>query len=86
MEGDTGGCTLWPEPGRSEFCQASAAGSGRRPGSAGGVADAGEILFAPIRETIQKRAMTIQKNAVEIVPAKLGNTAGVIGASLLINS
>ena len=52
----------------------------------GGVADAGEILFAPIRETIQKRAMTIQKNAVEIVPAKLGNTAGVIGASLLINS
>ena len=50
----------------------------------GGVADAGDILFAPIRETIQKRAMTIQKEAVEIVPAQLGNTAGVIGASLLI--
>ncbi len=29
--------------------------------------------------------MTIQKEAVEIVPAQLGNTAGVIGASLLIN-
>ena len=52
----------------------------------GGVAEAGDILFDPIKETIQKRAMTIQKEAVEIVPAQLGNTAGVIGASLLINS
>ncbi len=50
----------------------------------GGVAEAGDILFDPIRETIQKRAMRIQREAVEIVPAQLGNTAGVIGASLLI--
>ena len=50
----------------------------------GGVAEAGDILLEPIRETIQKRAMTIQKEAVKIVPAQLGNTAGVIGASLLI--
>ena len=52
----------------------------------GGVAAAGDILFDPIKETIAKRAMTIQKQAVEIVPAQLGNNAGVIGASLLINS
>lgn len=52
----------------------------------GGVAEAGDILLEPIRQTIQKRAMTIQKGAVEIVPAQLGNNAGVIGASLLINS
>lgn len=52
----------------------------------GGVADAGEILFGPIRETIAKRAMPIQAASVEIVPAELGNTAGVIGASLLIES
>jgi len=52
----------------------------------GGVADAGEILLGPIKETILKRAMPISGNAVEIVPAKLGNTAGVIGASLLIDS
>ena len=52
----------------------------------GGVADAGEILLNPIRETISKRAMPIQANSVEIVPAQLGNTAGVIGASLLIES
>ena len=52
----------------------------------GGVAEAGDILFNPIKETIQKRAMAIQREAVQIVPAQLGNTAGVIGASLLINS
>ena len=52
----------------------------------GGVADAGEILLNPIRETILKRAMPIQAKSVEIVPAQLGNTAGVIGASLLIES
>ena len=52
----------------------------------GGVAAAGDLLFDPIKETIAKRAMTIQKEAVEIVPAQLGNNAGVIGASLLINS
>lgn len=52
----------------------------------GGVADAGEILLDPIRETIKKRAMSVAGSAVEVVPAKLGNTAGVIGASILIES
>ena len=52
----------------------------------GGVADAGEILLEPIRKTILDRAMPIQAAAVEVVPAQLANTAGVIGASLLINS
>lgn len=52
----------------------------------GGVADAGELLFAPIREAIAKRAMPIQGGAVEVVHAELGNTAGVIGASLLIEN
>ena len=52
----------------------------------GGVADAGDILFDPIKDTVARRAMPIQREAVEIVHAKLGNTAGVIGASLLIES
>jgi len=52
----------------------------------GGVAEAGDILLEPIRKTIAKRAMPIQAAAVEVVPAQLGNSAGVIGASLLINS
>lgn len=51
----------------------------------GGVADAGEILLEPIRKTILDRAMPIQAQSVKIVPAQLANTAGVIGASLLIN-
>jgi len=52
----------------------------------GGVADAGDIIFNPIRETIAKRAMPISASAVEILPAALGNLAGVIGASMLIDS
>lgn len=52
----------------------------------GGVAAAGDILLTPIKETLVKRAMPISGAAVEVVPAQLGNTAGVIGASLLINS
>ncbi len=52
----------------------------------GGVADAGDILLDPIKETIKKRAMVVAGSAVEVVPAQLGNTAGVIGASLLIES
>lgn len=52
----------------------------------GGVADAGDILLEPIVNAIKDRAMPIQAEAVQVVPAKLANTAGVIGASLLINS
>ena len=52
----------------------------------GGVADAGDFLLAPLTETLKKRAMKIAGSAVEVVPAQLGNTAGVIGASLLIES
>lgn len=52
----------------------------------GGVADAGDLLFDPIKETLKKRTMPIQGAAVEVVHAELGNTAGVIGASLLIEN
>ena len=52
----------------------------------GGVADAGDLLFNPIKETLKKRTMPIQGAAVEVVHAELGNTAGVIGASLLIEN
>lgn len=52
----------------------------------GGVADAGDLLFNPIKRTIADRAMPIQAKAVQVVHAQLGNTAGVIGASLLIEN
>ena len=50
----------------------------------GGVAECGDLLLDPIRRTINDRAMEVQREAVEIVPAELGNSAGVIGASMLV--
>ncbi len=52
----------------------------------GGVADAGDLLLEPLRKTLKDRAMPIQGAAVEVVPAQLGNTAGIIGSSLLIEN
>lgn len=52
----------------------------------GGVADAGDILFDPLIKTLKDRAMPIQGSAVTVVPAQLGNKAGLIGASLLIDN
>jgi len=50
----------------------------------GGVAEAGDLLLDPIRRTIKERAMVVAGSAVQIVPAQLGNSAGVIGASMLV--
>jgi len=50
----------------------------------GGVANAGRILFDSIRDTIKQRAMAIQARHVKILKAKLGNSAGLIGAALLV--
>ncbi len=48
----------------------------------GGVAAAGELLFAPIRSEIARRVRTTSPDAVEIVPAELGVWAGAIGAAI----
>ncbi|EST25124.1 ROK family protein [Streptomyces niveus] len=47
----------------------------------GGLAEAGETLFTPLRVAVKERA-TFQK-LPEIVPAALGDTAGCLGAGLL---
>ncbi|MER0447298.1 ROK family protein [Streptomyces sp. Edi4] len=47
----------------------------------GGLAEAGETLFVPLRAAVQER-VTFQK-LPEIVPAALGDTAGCLGAGLL---
>jgi len=49
----------------------------------GGVAEAGELVFGPIRKTVKRRAMPVPGRAVRILKAKLGNDAGVIGAAAL---
>jgi len=50
----------------------------------GGVAKAGEFLFGQIREAYFKHALEAASKGVEIVPAELGNDAGVVGAAGLI--
>ena len=47
---------------------------------AGGVTQAGDHLFVPLRAEIRRRAFRSAEEACEIVPAKLLGTAGVIGA------
>ena len=47
----------------------------------GGVAQAGELLLAPIRRTLQERVMVIPIQQVEVVPSQLGDNAGVIGVA-----
>jgi len=47
----------------------------------GGVSLAGEFLFKPVRELVREKSFF--KIYHEIVPAQLGNTAGMIGAALL---
>jgi glucokinase len=47
---------------------------------AGGVAQAGEELFAPLRAEVRRRAFKPAVEACRIVPGALGGSAGVVGA------
>jgi glucokinase len=49
----------------------------------GGVGSAGEYLFGPIRKVIEERTMKIFHEGMAIVPAMLGNDAGMIGSAAL---
>ena len=48
----------------------------------GGISKAGRWLFIPLRKTVRQRAMR-GPGKVEIVPARLGSSAGMIGAAFL---
>ncbi len=50
----------------------------------GGVSKAGDALFVPLREAFCRVAQKNAREGVEILPAKLGNRAGFIGAAGLI--
>lgn len=47
---------------------------------AGGVTQAGEALFGPLRTEVRRRAFKSVSNACRIVPGTLPGTAGVVGA------
>jgi len=48
----------------------------------GGVAVAGDLLFAPIRAEIARRVTMTVIDGLEVVPAELGTWAGSIGAAV----
>lgn len=49
----------------------------------GGIAKAGDLLFAPIRRTLRERTMPVFYENLQIVPAQLGNDAGIIGSAAI---
>jgi glucokinase len=48
----------------------------------GGVAEAGELLLAPLRASVADRARVAPLDRIAIAPAELGPRAGAIGAAL----
>lgn len=49
----------------------------------GGIAQAGRMLFEPILRTVRSRALMVPASSCRILPAQLGDDAGIIGASVL---
>jgi glucokinase len=47
----------------------------------GGVAEAGDALFAPLRAEIRRRACVAPVDRIAVVPAELGPHAGAVGAA-----
>jgi len=50
----------------------------------GGIARAGKLLFAPIRQIVKQHAMKKLASHVRFVPAGLGNDTGIISAAALV--
>jgi glucokinase len=50
----------------------------------GGVAAAGDVLFDPVRESVARYARLDFLTGMQVVPASLGNSAGLIGAAALL--
>ncbi|MEO0138032.1 MAG: ROK family protein [candidate division WOR-3 bacterium] len=50
----------------------------------GGIARAGKVLFEPIRKTVQARILGFNYRKVKILPARLGDNGGILGASYFV--
>ena len=48
----------------------------------GGASAAGDLLLDPAREVVAQRALRPSRDVVRIVPAALGEEAGMVGAGL----
>ncbi len=49
----------------------------------GGVANAGELIFEPVRQTVRERTMPVFYDMLQIIPAALGTDAGMIGCGAM---
>lgn len=49
----------------------------------GGVSQAGELLFGPVRARVRRKAMALTARGVSVGPAALGADAGLVGAIAL---
>jgi len=47
----------------------------------GGMINAGEMLFGPMRESVREHSFPLPGKRLKIVPAELGEPAGIIGAA-----
>jgi glucokinase len=52
----------------------------------GGISRAGTVLFEPIRKTVAERALGTKYRTYKIIPAKLGDDAGILGAAYFTTS
>lgn len=50
----------------------------------GGIAAAGELLFAGVRSSACSRALKVHRDRITVLPAALGNDAGMLGAASLL--
>jgi len=48
----------------------------------GGIAKMGDLLLNPARQVVRERAFQLSSQAVQIVPAQLGDDAGMLGAAV----
>ena len=50
----------------------------------GGLTKAGDILFDPVRETLEKNLLSIYKNKIKVLPSGLSDNAAVLGSAALV--
>jgi len=50
----------------------------------GGIAAAGDFIFDSMKKTAGERALSVHRDKFKIVPAQLGNKAGILGAAALV--
>ncbi|MPQ47686.1 ROK family protein [Marinifilum sp. N1E240] len=50
----------------------------------GGLTKAGDILFDPVRETLEKHLLPIYKDKIKVLPSGIKDNAAVLGAAALI--